>query len=443
MIKKITLFLLLFFISFITVNAEQRDGFIKDTAYYINDITSKYLKDNNYNTKTNIFVKDNLKLTSKEEFDSIYIVYYLKSSKGTIDIDGTKKELGTNGFLHEYIKLDKKVNEVSIQYEEQATIKEIFLFSGDIPSWVQNWQKPHEKADIILLSTHSDDEHLFFAGLIPTMIANNKKIQVVYLAQHNDNPSRLDEQLNGLWQVGLRNYPNLGVIPDAYSESLNGAIKNLEAANMSLETVTNYLKDIIKTYKPDVIVGHDEKGEYGHGQHILYTHALEKVIEQMDEKDLPYKVYLHLYSDNPIKMNYDIPLDYYDGKTAYEISKLGYKEHLSQQYTWFTKWLTGINSKGEGTLFSKATDIKKYSPLDYGLYYSKVGYENEDNNMFYNVPVVKENKNVSKKEVSIKKKDKDTKHVKHNYKLYIILGIVELVLTILLIICIKLKKHRK
>lgn len=441
MIKKVIITFMFLFISICPVYAEQREGFINDVTITINDSTvSKYLNDNSYNTKSNIYKTDTLKLTSKEEFDSVYIVYYLKNATGNITVDKQKIKIGNNEFLHEYIELDSSVTEATINYDEDVTIKEIFLFSGDVPSWVQQWKPPCEKADIILLSTHSDDEHLFFAGLIPTMIANNKKIQVVYLANHNDTPSRLDEQLNGLWAVGLSNYPSLGVIPDAYSETLDGAIKNLKSADMDLDDVTNYIIDIINEYKPDVIVGHDEQGEYGHGQHRLYTYALEQALEKMDDNSKPYKVYLHLYNENTIKMDYDIPLDYYDGKTAYEVSKLGYKEHLSQQYTWFTKWLTGVDDKGKGNLFTKATEIKKYSPLDYGLYYSKVGYENEDNNMFYNIPITKEEKVTTKKRVTVKK---ETGKVKHNYTLYIILGIVELILSTLLFICIIKKKHRK
>ena len=83
-------------------------------------------------------------------------------------------------------------------------------------------------------------------------------------------------------------------------------------------------------------------------------------------------------------MNYDIPLEYYNGMTAYEVSKLGYAEHDSQQYTWFTDWLKGKNNE-----YTKATDIKTYSPTKFGLYYSKNGnYETLDNDLFYDVEII-------------------------------------------------------
>ena len=79
-------------------------------------------------------------------------------------------------------------------------------------------------------------------------------------------------------------------------------------------------------------------------------------------------------------MDYDSQLDYFNGKTAYEVSKEGYSKHLSQQWTWFTDWINGKNNE-----YTKATDIKKYSPLQYGLFYSNVGEDIEKNDMFENL----------------------------------------------------------
>ncbi|MBP0974919.1 MAG: dockerin type I repeat-containing protein, partial [Oscillospiraceae bacterium] len=93
--------------------------------------------------------------------------------------------------------------------------------------------------------------------------------------------------------------------------------------------------------------------------------------------DVP-KTYLHLWAQNPLTMNYDTPLDYYGGRTAYEVSKAGYAKHLSQQYTWFTGWL-----KGGG--YTKASQITTYSPLKYGLYRTTVGLDTGINDMFEHI----------------------------------------------------------
>ncbi len=366
------------------VNAEERTYTHENTSIFINGDATTKLSDNNYNTYVTLNSEDTITIENTEMFNYVYIIYYVESMTGTINYNDTSTKVGENNFLHECIKLDEATNKITINYDDTVRIKEIFLFNETLPNWVQTWNKPLDNADILLFSTHSDDEHLFFAGLIPSMIASGKNIQVVYLTHHNDNPKRLDEQLNGLWAVGLRNYPVLGAFPDAYSESLNGATTNLSYAGFSLDDVINFQIDIIKRFKPLVVVNHDEAGEYSHGQHILNTHALKEALNLLEYEYKPEKVYLHLYEENSITMNYDIPLEYYNGMTAFEVSKLGYAEHDSQQYTWFTDWLKGKNNE-----YTKATDIKTYSPTKFGLYYSKNGnYETLDNDLFYDVEII-------------------------------------------------------
>ena len=430
------LFILLLFVPFLIVKAEVRDGYIDQITITVNDTNVSKLSDNNYNTYLRMDANDEIKINSQQEFNYVYIIYYIEAKKGIIHYNDTAKNVGENNFLHECVKLESKTNEVILIYDESVAIKEIFLFNDPLPNWVQTWELPYEKADVVLFSTHSDDEHLFFAGLIPTMIANGKKIQVVYLTNHNDNPKRLDEQLNGLWAVGVRNYPVLGTFPDAYSTSLKGATNNLIYQSYTFDDVVEFELDIIKRFKPSIVVNHDENGEYGHGQHILNTEALKEALNLLSEEEKPYKVYLHLYKENPIVMNYDVPLEYYNGMSAYEVSKLGYAEHVSQHYTWFTDWLLGKNDN-----FTTATQIKTYSPLEFGLYYSKVGYENNDGDMFYNIPEeikeeVIEDESIDSVTEEIKEvHDKENGH-NYNYLYFIGTGI----LTILIIILLLTKK---
>ena len=334
--------------------------------------------------------------------------------------DNETMNTGENNFVHEYIKLDKETNNIDITYNENAIISDIYVLSkGDLPDYIQNWNKPCSKADLMLFTTHADDEQLFFLGLMPTYVDRGMNVQVVYLADHSDNQKRIHEQLNGLWTVGIRNYPVLGVIPDAYSESLEGAINNLKKANLDQEDVIKFQVEMIRRFKPLVIVGHDIKGEYSHGQHILNTDSLIKSIELSNDSnyysDIKYdlweakKVYLHLYEKNQIIMDYDTPLKNFNGKTAYEVSKEGYKKHESQQWTWFTKWINGKNNE-----YTKSTDITKYSPNQFGLYKTTVGEDVNKNDMFENIVLrkdevketPKEEKKNNTKEISTKKDDK-------------------------------------
>ena len=432
--KKLLLFLLLIPIF---VNAEERNDFLENTSIYINETATSKLSDNNYNTYVTINKDDTITIENNEQFNYIYIIYYVESMTGTINYNNTSTRVGENQFLHECIKLDEETNKITINYDDTVRIKEIFLFNETLPNWVQTWNKPLDNADILLFSTHSDDEHLFFAGLIPSMIASGKNIQVVYLTHHNDNPKRLDEQLNGLWAVGLRNYPVLGAFPDAYSESLNGATNNLAYAGFSLDDVINFQIDIIKRFKPLVVVNHDEAGEYSHGQHILNTHALKEALNLLEDEYKPEKVYLHLYAENPITMNYDIPLEYYNGMTAYEVSKLGYAEHDSQQYTWFTDWLKGKNNE-----YTKATDIKTYSPTKFGLYYSKNGnYETLDNDLFYDVEIISNEEPIEDNQVNepVKEEIEEPTNNEIDYKIPIII-VSSLIGIALIIILVKVFK---
>ena len=347
---------------------------------------------------TFITIKENsiIQINSTEDIYGLYIIYELESQKGNLTANEKTIEIGQNGFLHEYINIEKNLGSVktfSFSYTADVKIADIYILGdGDLPDFVEVWKPSYEKADILLFSTHGDDEQLFFLGLMPTYVARGAYVQVVYFANHNDNTKRLHEQLHGLYTVGIRNYPVFGIVPDAYSESLQGAIKSLKSSGLTEDDAERFQVENIRRFKPQVVIGHDEKGEYSHGQHILNTYLLEDAIlkandEMYDEESYTKygkwqisKLYLHLYKKNQITMDYDIPLEYFGGKTAYEVSKEGYSKHLSQQWTWFTKWINGSSNS-----YKKATEIKTYSPLKFGLYYTNVGEDIEKNDFLENI----------------------------------------------------------
>ena len=80
---------------------------------------------------------------------------------------------GDTRFLHAYVALPQPAQHVRLAVtSEKKTalrINDLFVLSeGDLPDWVQVWQPTEEKADILFLSTHPDDELIFFGGAIPT-----------------------------------------------------------------------------------------------------------------------------------------------------------------------------------------------------------------------------------------------------------------------------------
>lgn len=120
--------------------------------------------------------------------------------------------------------------------------------------------------------TYSDDEHLFFAGIIPYFAAEKGfNVQVVYFTNPWLTHGRAHEMLNGLWTAGLRNYPAIGSLPDLYSESLDGARRVFEGQGFTEEDVIGIQTEQIRRFRPLVAVSHDVNGEYGHGRERLQT----------------------------------------------------------------------------------------------------------------------------------------------------------------------------
>ena len=367
----------------------------------INTKANKNIIDGKEKTYTTINKDSNITIQSNEDIYGLYIIYKYSCKIGTLSGNGKSENIGVNNFLHEYIDVNSLIGaskELTLTYNEDVKIADIYVLNeGKLPDFVEVWKPPCGVADLLLFTTHSDDEQLFFLGLLPTYVSRDAYVQVVYFANHNDAPQRLHEQLHGLYTVGIRNYPVMGLIPDAYSTTLEGAISNLKSSGLTEDDALKFQTEMIRRFKPQIVVGHDEKGEYSHGQHILNTYLLKQAIYKANDSSFDEesyekygnwqisKLYLHLYQENQITMNYDIPLDYFEGKTAYEVSKEGYSKHLSQQWTWFTSWINGKNNN-----YEKATDIKTYSPLKYGLFFSTVGEDIEKNDMFENIIYYKE-----------------------------------------------------
>ena len=346
------------------------------------------IQDGEFTTYRSFNKKEKLKIKCSENIDSIYIKYNEKSVKGTIN---NNQRIGKNGYLHELIKLDNKKKLLEIQYNENYQISDIYIFNDNqYPEWVENWKKL-KKADLMLFSTHSDDEHLWFAGLLPTYVDRGYNIQVIYFTNHSDDKKRYHELLEGLWAVGIKYYPIMSNFPDKWAETLKEAKKNLKVAGYSVDDAIAFNVEQIRKYKPLVVVTHDEKGEYGHGQHQLCSKTVEQAIEKSSNKKYykkSYKkygtwkikkLYIHLYKKNKIKLDIDIPLKSFNNKTGYEMSKIGFSKHVSQ-YDGFKDWLNGENNE-----HVKATEIPTYSPLEYGLYYSSVGKDKKKNDMFENI----------------------------------------------------------
>ena len=141
----------------------------------------------------------------------------------------------------------------------------------------------------------------------------------------------------------------------------------------------------VRRFRPKVAVGHDLRGEYGHGMHMVYAELLCEAVnisadpEQFPESAEHYgiwevpKTYLHLYPENRINMDWDIPLESFGGMTAFEVTKhLGFPCHVSQQ-TYYSWYFQGMDA---------ASEITQYSPCAFGLYRTTVGQDVQKNDFF-------------------------------------------------------------
>lgn len=336
--------------------------------------------------------KATLKISSKEDIGYIYLLFDREVGKYQVSCDNGNTMFQDQPFIHQLIPVHEYMGdakEVELTFDESVRVSEIYVFKdGKLPSWVQNWEKPCEKADLMILSTHADDEHLFFAGTIPYYAAKNYAVQVVYITDHLDH-QRQHERLNGLWTAGVTNYPAFLRYEDAWSESLAGAEQNLNASGHTKDDLIKSIVSVIRQFKPLVVMGQDFNGEYEHGQHMLGSYALAQAVERSNQSDaytdIPYephdvlKTYIHLYDQNKIVLDYDTPLKELNGKTPFQVSQEAFKCHESQLYTWFTEWLLGANHS-----ITKATQIRTYSPLKYGLYRTSVGFDSS-NDLFEHV----------------------------------------------------------
>lgn len=366
-----------------------------------------FLFDNNTTSYNKSAGNTVIHLKNDAGIGSIYLLLHKVYGSYTIIDNSTGATItaGEQGFLHEYVDLAHQFGyapkSVTIDFANGAVqLSEIYVFSeGTPPDFVQIWQPPLEgKADLVLFATHGDDDQLFFAGLLPLYAGElGLNVQVVYLTNHRsgyvDN-ARMHEMINGLWAVGVTAYPMWGNFADFRIDSLQGTYNAYaNSYNTTKDDLLSFVVEQIRRFKPLVAVGHDLKGEYGHGMHMVYADLLVQALKlTKDPTAYPasadtygtweiQKLYLHLYQENQIVMDYDQPLSTFGGLSAFQVTqKLGFPCHKSQQWTWFKDWLNGGSVP-----ITSATQISTYNPCYFGLYHTTVGPDVQKNDFMENI----------------------------------------------------------
>lgn len=282
-------------------------------------------------------------------------------------------------FINAYVPLSGYAQKVRIEsdsYDWKMSIAEIRVFAaGDLPDEVQVWSPPPQKADLMVIPAHPDDEFIYFGGVLPTYAGQQgKHTVVVYMT--SSPMIRKFEALNGLWKAGVREYPVFLPLANKYTSTVEDA----ETEWGGLDYTESLLVEQMRIFRPDVVVTHDVNGEYGHGAHKLTALATQKAVKAAaDRSQYPEsaglygawqvkKCYLHLYAKNKVEMDWEQPLSRFGGKTALDMAREGYALHISQHFS-----------------DRPIMDSGPYDNAWFGLYYSAVGPDKNGGDLFEHI----------------------------------------------------------
>lgn len=250
------------------------------------------------------------------------------------------------------------------------------LTPGEPPEGIQLWQKPGDKVDMMMLVGHPDDEVLWFGGALPYYAGEQGKNVLVVCAAMNRSIRRL-ELLDCLWACGVRTHPVHCMFVDFTTRDKDQVFLEWGGQAKLLETFTEYYRQ----YRPDVVLLHDVKGEYGHGIHQTMcwlgqqcaelaadASAYPEQVQKYGTWNIP-KIYIHLYPENQIRMDWHRPLSAFGGKTAIEIAMDAMTMHRTQlPHGW------------------RVEDGGEMDNALYGLYRTLVGEDVRKDDFFENIP---------------------------------------------------------
>lgn len=138
----------------------------------------------------------------------------------------------------------------------------------------------------------------------------------------------------------------------------------------------------IRRYRPEVIVTHDIKGEYGHEQHLVVADATPTAVrlaadEAYDPESVSQygawqvkKLYLHLGDAPTTQLDWSQPLSAFGGDTGMEIASRAFELHVSQAKN--ARWK--VAEKGD-----------RYDSTLYTLVFSTVGEDAAGNDFFEHI----------------------------------------------------------
>ncbi|MCL1963813.1 MAG: PIG-L family deacetylase [Firmicutes bacterium] len=291
----------------------------------------------------------------------------------------TAYSAGGDGIYHEYVALEGISQPFQILSANDTALPPLMeltlLGEGETPHWVQTWKPTPKKAALMAIVAHCDDELLFLGGALPLYAGvQGRDTIVVYMCA--EDVLRRHEALDGLWACGVRQQPVFGPFRDFRTLTLADAY-----SKWGKEKSRAFVMATLRKYKPDVVLTHDVNGEYGHGAHRLTADVVLDCVQNGVRENFqpdsyiawggwrPQKLYLHLYAENQLTMDFDAPLDLFGGRTGREVADdafVGF--HISQRNTIY-----------------RASDRGPYNCALWGLAYTRVGQDEARDDFFENV----------------------------------------------------------
>ncbi|QHI69520.1 PIG-L deacetylase family protein [Tichowtungia aerotolerans] len=195
---------------------------------------------------------------------------------------------------------------------------------------VDEWKSRPEKARLMVINAHPDDEAIFFGGAIP-YYTQVRQLPTIVISMTSGLVSETEiheaEFRSACWAYGLRNQPvfarfynnvwnaSLDETWDTWADGVLDGDDITEGQALAAETLTYW----IRRYQPDVVVTHDLEGEYGHSDHIATAITATNAVQLAADTNYvdglqPWqvkKLYLHMYPTNQLFHDFwqDVSID--------------------------------------------------------------------------------------------------------------------------------------
>ena len=340
------------------------------------------IKDGKYTTALNVYDTEALQVNlNTPSYTSYMYIKFRQAVPGSIELLMTDAEGNSSlrtiypKYLHELIEIESDLSVIEITSPEKFTVCELELYGeGTLPLNVQKWEESFDECDILIISTHADDDTLFFGALTAENIAKNRLVQTAFVSNHPNESHRLNELLDGQWTLGVTAYPVIGTFRDHHSTSIQTAMTQYNS-----DEICEFLVKCIRQTRPAVVVTHDENGEYGHGAHMLvssltktafeYAGDISKYPELVKEHGThdPQRLCIHLYKENPIKLDVHKTYAGLAGKSPFEIAEDAYSRHISQQVWDFKVTDKGTDDCTSFGIYAGSTTVYRDNDIMSGL----------------------------------------------------------------------------